>query len=264
LHPLKRWQFQRFAKYSDTQKLRRIIHNFNRDGFKSLKSKYKNCGRRPVISEGTKKKIADVALSRPKDLGLPFTQWSLSKLRDYVIERGIVESISIEWLRQILKERGIKYRRTKTWKEFNDPEYEFKKQDNRALQKTSKGWVICFDEFGPLEVRPQSGENWGIKPDRIPATYTRKQGVRYLLSALDLKTNKIYGHIKRRKTWKEVLQFLKYLRSLFDGKVYIIIDNFSSHKKKEVLDWCEENNVELVFLLRMPHGLTGLNAISQL
>lgn len=107
-------------------------------------------------------------------------------------------------------------------------------------------------------MRPQSGENWGIKPDRIPATYTRKQGVRNLLSALDLKTNKIYGHIKRRKTWKEVLQFLKYLRSLFDEKLYIIIDNYSSHKKEEVLNWCEENNVELVFL---PTNASWLNRI---
>jgi len=55
------------------------------------------------------------------------------------------------------------------------------------------GRVICFDEF-VLEVRPQLGENWGAKADRIPATYTRKQGVRNLLSALDLK-NKIYGHL---------------------------------------------------------------------
>ena len=57
-------------------------------------------------------KVADIALSRPN---LPFTQWSLSKLRDYVIERGIVESISIEWFRQILKERGIKERQ-RHWK----------------------------------------------------------------------------------------------------------------------------------------------------
>jgi len=47
-------------------------------------------------------------------------------LRDYVIEKGIVESISIED-KQILKERGIKYRKTKTWKESSDPDYEFKK-----------------------------------------------------------------------------------------------------------------------------------------
>jgi len=107
----------------------RVIHNFNKDGFKSLKSKYENCGRKPVISEEIKQKIADVALCRPSDLGLPFTQWSLPKLRDYVMEKGIVESISVEWIRQILKERGIKYRRTKTWKESNDPDYDFKKTE---------------------------------------------------------------------------------------------------------------------------------------
>ncbi len=56
----------------------KVIHNFNKDGFKYLKSKYENCGRKPVISEEIKQKIADVALTRPKDLGLPFTQWSLS------------------------------------------------------------------------------------------------------------------------------------------------------------------------------------------
>jgi len=48
---------------------------------------------------------------------------------------------------------------------------------NRVLELYRRppedGRVICFDEFS-LEVRPQSGENWGIKPDRIPATYTSK------------------------------------------------------------------------------------------
>jgi len=48
----------------------KVIHNFNKDGFESLKSKYENCGRKPVISEETKRRIVDVALSRPKDLGL--------------------------------------------------------------------------------------------------------------------------------------------------------------------------------------------------
>ena len=66
-------------------------------------------------------------MSRPKDLGLPFTQWSLSKLQESVVKMGIVESISHEWVRKILKARGITYQRSKTWKESKDPEFEFKK-----------------------------------------------------------------------------------------------------------------------------------------
>ncbi|MGW4738342.1 transposase [Nocardia xishanensis] len=31
-------------------------------------------------------------------------------------------------------------------------------------------------------------------------------------------------------------------------KLYVIVDNFSPHKRHEILAWCAENNVELVFL----------------
>jgi transposase len=115
-----------------------------------------------------------------------------------------------------------------------------------------------LDEFGPLEVRPQIGENWVVKPDRIPATYTRKHGVRHLIASLDLKTNKLYGHIKKRKRWHELLQFLKYIRTTCSEKLYIIIDNFSPHHKEEVLAWCEDNDIELVFL---PTNASWLNRI---
>lgn len=118
--------------------------------------------------------------------------------------------------------------------------------------------MICLDEFGPLEVRPQHGENWGSKPDRIPATYTRTHGVRHYIAALDLKSNKMYGHIKKRKRWRELLQFLKYIRSLYNEKLYIILDNFSPHKKIEILSWCKENNIELVYL---PTNASWLNRI---
>ncbi len=53
--------------------------------------KYENCG---SISEETKQRIADVALSRPN---LPFTQL-LFKAKS-LVENRIVESISIEWIR---------------------------------------------------------------------------------------------------------------------------------------------------------------------
>jgi transposase len=118
--------------------------------------------------------------------------------------------------------------------------------------------VLCLDEFGPLEIRPQPGENWVIKPDLIPATYTRNLGVRHLIAFLDLSSNKIYGHIKRRKRWRELLQILKYVRSLYKGKLYIILDNFSPHRKDDITSWCKKNDVELVFL---PTNASWLNRI---
>ena len=59
---------------------------------------------------------------------MPFTEWSLEKIRMYLIKKGIVKTISINTIRRILNEKGITYKRTKTWKESNDPEFEFKKR----------------------------------------------------------------------------------------------------------------------------------------
>ena len=47
------------------------------------------------------------------------------------------------------------------------------------------------------------------------ATYTRKAGVRHLFAALELGEDKLYGHIKPRKTRARFLEFCRYLRSLY-------------------------------------------------
>jgi len=93
--------------------------------------------------------------------------------------------------------------------------------------------VLCLDEFGPLEIRPQLGENWVIKSDLVPATYMRDKGVRHLIAFLDLGSDKLYGHIKKRKRWMELLHVFKYMRSLYKEKLYVILDNFSPHFTKK-------------------------------
>ena len=110
--------------------------------------------------------------------------------------------------------------------------------------------MICLDEFGPLELRPYPGVNWAKakKPNRLAANYRRLKGVRHLLAAYDVKDDKIFAHHKKRKTHKEVLTFLKYLRRRYPGeKLYMILDNFSPHKHKKVIQWAAQNNVVLVY-----------------
>jgi transposase len=104
-----------------------VIHGFNETGFNVLESKYKNCGSSPKFSKEQRETVVDIALTKPKDLGLPFTEWSLPKLKDYIIGNTDIDYISHETIRRILQDNGIKYRRTKTWKESNDPDFEIKK-----------------------------------------------------------------------------------------------------------------------------------------
>jgi transposase len=112
--------------FADAGHIRSVLKEFNERGFAALRPG-RSPGRPRRIDGQTRDRIVELALSRPHDLGLPFTHWSLPKLRDHLIESGVVESISHEGVRQVLAERGISFQRTKTWKQSTDPEFERKK-----------------------------------------------------------------------------------------------------------------------------------------
>jgi transposase len=79
-----------------------VIHGFNERGFEVLESKYENCGSSPKFSNEERQTVVDIALSKPSDLGLPFTEWSLPKLKDYIIGDTDIDYISHETVRRIL------------------------------------------------------------------------------------------------------------------------------------------------------------------
>ena len=120
-----------------------VINEFNLTGMSSIKSGRKNNHRPPRFTEDVRDKIVEVALKRPADLGLPFTQWSLNKLKDEIIREGIVESISIDTIYELLKDRKISYKHTKTWKESKDPCYETKKRSYSTCTSTHRLTEEC-------------------------------------------------------------------------------------------------------------------------
>ena len=115
----------------DVQHVRLIIRLFNEGGIEAIKAK-KRPGRPPEFTPEEQSALVELALTPPRVIGLPFTQWSLAKLREEAIRRKIVERISIESVRTILERHGVRYQRTKTWKESNDPEFEAKKNESRS------------------------------------------------------------------------------------------------------------------------------------
>ena len=101
-----------------------------------------------------------IARRDPRFLGRPFSGWSLSKLRDYLIEAGHVSTISIETVRRILHDRGVTWQASKTWKASNDPDFTTKMRCILDLydHPPTGGRVLCLDEFGPLNLQPRPGK----------------------------------------------------------------------------------------------------------
>ena len=272
--------------FTSEDRVRAVIHNFNDDGFDSLAPKYAG-GRPPTFTLPERREIKKIALSRPQDHNLPFSTWSLTKLAEFLVAEGVVDDISHEGLRVLLREEGVSFQVIKTWKQSNDPDFEAKK--NRVLQlydiadgKEVPGEgdptvVICMDEFGPLNLLPRPGKQWAPtatatestsqdrpRRRRRRATYTRKNGVRHLMAAYDLNRDKLYGHIKVTKDRTRFLEFCRYLRTLYppDIRMAIVMDNFSPHLSTKVDtrvgDWAETNNVELAYV---PTNASWLNRI---
>jgi transposase len=259
--------------FTSEDRVRDVIHNFNADGFDSLYPRYKG-GHAPKFTLGQRREIKKIAKSRPVEHGLPFSTWSLSKLADFLVAEGVVEDISHEGLRTLLREEGVTFQRLKTWKTSKDPRYHAKKAriehlyaiaDREVTPRPGDPQVvICVDEFGPLNLQPRPGRQWAAvsgkskEPGRAPrrrlrATYTRTKGVRHLFAAYELGEDKLYGHIKPRKTRTRFLEFCRYLRSLYPPQVRIAIicDNFSPHlttrKDKRVGGWAAASNVEIAY-----------------
>jgi transposase len=125
--------------------------------------------------------------------------------------------------------------------------------------------VICFDEFGPIEVRPYHGRAWRRvrHPARLRATYRRLHGTRQYLAAYDVADNRLMMRCYRRKRCREVLLFLTHIRSRYPvaTRLYLVLDNFSPHKRPEVRDWAADHNVELVFTPTYASWLNRIEAI---
>jgi transposase len=270
--------------FTSEDRVRAVIHNFNEDGFDSLYPRYGG-GRPPTFTLPQRREIKKIALSRPTDHDLPFSTWSLSKLAEFLVAEGVVDDISHEGLRVLLREEGVSFQAIKTFKVSNDPDFEVKKNRVLELYDLAEGKrrkargdpdvVICVDEFGPLNLQPHPGKQWAPiasgrgdpsapRRRRRRATYKRPHGVRHLFGAYDLSTDRVYGHVKIKKGRTEFLAFVRYLRSLHPPsvRIAIVLDNFSPHLSTKtdtrVGDWARANNVELAYV---PFYASWLNRI---
>ena len=160
--------------------VRTLIKAFNLHGFKMLEPKW-GPGRPSRFTEDQRKALVDLALSHPKDLGLPYTQWSLSRLREEAMRRG----------RGRLDQRGVvagdpprvggEPPVAADVEGEPDPEREVKKAYIEKLTRMPHNppVVLSGDEIGPIQldparrlgvVSPRSG------PGGSPPSITRSSG----------------------------------------------------------------------------------------
>lgn len=235
---------------SDESHVRKVIHAFNERGFESLDPEWRG-GRPRRITDAERERIVAVAGARPDSMGVPLTRWSLRRLSAYLKEREAI-SVSPSHLGRILRDAGLSFQRTRTWKASPDPDYACKAERVIALCKRPPqgSVVISFDQMGPVSLRPMPGAGWAPRkrPERQRADYSRRAGTRYVFGAYDVHADRLRTRLRPRRRGPDVLAFMRQLRLCYPRRVKLfwIQDNLSANWTPDIRHFAAANGIELV------------------
>jgi transposase len=105
----------------------RWVRRFNREGIAGLEDKPRS-GRPTTHSEEARSRVIDLALQKPRSLGLPFELWTLTRLQSEYEERyGLSLAPSTIW--GWMQAEGLDWKRQQSW--FADPD----KHDPEFVEK---------------------------------------------------------------------------------------------------------------------------------
>jgi len=246
------------------------IHAFNKSGIACL-AQGKRSGRKPVFSSEQRALIIQELSTSPRALGLRFTTWSLPKLREHIISKKIVNSISIETLRQIIKHGNKKFKKSRKWCFSNDPDFAKKKLVIDALKANAPpgSVVLSFDEKGKTPVKHFEGRAWVCdrKPDGKNSVYKvsanqKVKGLVDYLAAKDIHSGRVYHACYDWKNAFIVIDFFeRLLQEIPDKTLYVLVDCWSAHRAAVTRAFADLNSrLKLVFL---PTNASWMNNVER-
>lgn len=211
--------------------VRKWIRRFNKLGVAGIAPG--KPGRKPKLPKTLEDRIIAIALTKPSELGLYFSTWSLRKLCAYLSKKNVAR-ISHTQLRRILKLRGLSLKKCKLRLISEDPSYEVKKARIQRLLKKPNCIVLFMDEK-TVVAKEYAGYEWCFQA-RIIKRNQRINGKAVLFAALDQHKHKIFWKYLPNLRKESVCKFLKFLVRKFDEDVYLILDNHPSHLSTHVKD----------------------------
>lgn len=237
--------------------VRKWIREFNKSGIAGIAPRKR--GKRKQLGKATEDEIVGIALTKPIDLGLYFSTWSLRKLRAYLVKKGVVKDISHTQLMRILKSRGLRFRRSKQRLISEDPEYEAKKARIQRLLKRPNCRILFEDETRIVAKR-YPGYEWCFRADIVKKNQ-RIKGKKTMFIAFDYHEHKLYRKYLLDLLKENFHKFLKFVKGKFTEDTYLILDNHPSHRSKKARQMFENGDLKPVWL---PKHSPELNAVDRI
>lgn len=192
------------------------------------------------------------------------SHWSVRDLQRH-LARDFGLAMSHMTVQRILSSLDLKPHQCQSWLESRDPEFEAKQAQivGLYLNPPTDALVISVDEKTGIQALGRPEPNKPMlpgQPEKIDAHYVR-HGTQSLLAALVVHEGKVKGECYERHGSDQFIDFLSTLETDFPGReLYIILDNLSVHKSKQVKEWHKprEDRIHFVFT---PTRASWLNQI---
>jgi len=214
--------------------------------------------------------VKALACALPRELGLPLARLSREDLRRFVLERGIVESISGTTIWRWLDEDAIRPWRYRSWIFPRDPLFAEKAGIvldlyARIFASEPLGhdeYVLCADEKTSIQARKRLHPTIAAGPGRpalVEHEYERGGALAYL-AALDVHQPRLIGRCEKRSGIEPfdrlVEQVMLQAPYCWAKRVFLIVDNGSAHRGARSIERLEGRwpNLRLIHLPIQPPG----------
>jgi len=194
-------------------------------------------GRTPTITtEVAATLIAKTTQSTPTDA----SQWST---RTMAREMGVSKaSVSRIW-----RANGLKPHRIESFKVSNDPLFADKLEAivGLYLNPPEHALVLSVDEKSQIQALDRTQPGLPLKKGRCQ-TMThdyKRNGTTTLFAALNVANGEVFGLCQEKHRHQEWLKFLRMIDQTVpsDKEIYLICDNYATHKHERVERWLEKH-----------------------
>lgn len=170
-----------------------------------------------------------------------FDRWTLELIKQRLVQQRVVENVSHESIRMVLKEHDLKPWRQQSWcvPEVDGPFVERMEAilDVYAREPDAKRPVVCLDEK-PIQLldhaRPPSGISPG-KCRKVDYEYKRK-GTCNVFCAVEPKSGRYLAEVTQRRKGDDFARFVQQLAQSYEDadKITLVMDNLNTHREKSL------------------------------
>jgi transposase len=198
--------------------------------------------------------ILAVACESPKLSDRPITRWTHRELRDEVLKREIVESISVAQVGRYLKQAALQPHRSKMWLNTTEKDpARFEREAATVCQtyreapgKAAVGGThtVSVDEATSLQALERNAPDKLVQPGSVTKQefeYTR-HGTTTLTAGLDVVTGQVVSPtLEATRTEPEFVAHIARTVNIAPTEEWIfIVDNLNTHASESLVKWVAE------------------------